>query len=113
MVTLRGDILVEWMSRSACKDVGAGPERDDFFGVEENAPMTKVEVANARFLCRAVCPVQRECLKSSLSGEEGWGVWGGYTAPERQRAFKLLVTTRAIMEAFDDGILDRLVRVRG
>lgn len=75
--------------------------------------MAKHEIAAARFLCRAVCPVQRECLKAALSGEEGWGVWGGYTAPERDRARKLLGSTRAIMEAYDEGTLDAVVMLRG
>lgn len=114
MVTLRGDILTEWMSRSACRHVPVGPDKDDFFGVSENAPMKGDEVAASKQICRTSCPVQWECLKAALSAEEGWGVWGGYTAPERLRAMKIFKTVRRVMEAFDDGILDAAVvrRVR-
>ena len=113
MVTLRGDVIWEWSEQSACADNAYGPHDDPFFGVAENAPMSKAEVARSRFLCRAVCPVQRECLKAALSGDEGWGVWGGYTAPERERARAALGTTRAIMDAYDDGVLDKVVMRRG
>lgn len=71
--------------------------------------MTKTEVAASRAICRSSCPVRRECLKAALSGEEGWGVWGGYTAPERLRAREVFGSTRAIMDAYDDGLLDKAV----
>jgi hypothetical protein len=71
--------------------------------------MSKAEVSSSKFLCRRICPVQRECLKAALSGGEAWGVWGGYTAAERERAVNALVTTRAVMAAYDAGTLDAMV----
>lgn len=96
-----------------CRSAEASPERDDFFGVAENAAMSAVEVERSKKMCK-VCPVRRECLKAALSGEEDWGVWGGYTAPERKRAVEAFGSTWAIMEAFDDQLLDQVVvrRVR-
>lgn len=113
MVTSRGDVLTEWASEAACRSLQTDALKDDFFGVEENASMSKAEVASARFICRSICPVARECLKAALSGGEGWGVWGGYTAAERARAVRMYRTTRAIMDAYDDDELDKAVIVRG
>jgi WhiB family redox-sensing transcriptional regulator len=41
----------------------------------------------ARALCRA-CPVQRECLEYSLSGQEPPGIWGGLNELERRRLLR-------------------------
>lgn len=30
------------------------------------------------------CPVQKKCIDWAMETEEPWGVWGGYTAHERQ-----------------------------
>lgn len=36
----------------------------------------------ARAICGG-CPVRTECLEAALARNEGWGIWGGYTADER------------------------------
>lgn len=74
--------------------------------------MTRAETAEAKATCRG-CQVQRECLKAALSAEETWGVWGGYSAPERKRAVEEYGTTDSILEAFDAGILSMTVVRRG
>jgi WhiB family redox-sensing transcriptional regulator len=109
MVTLRGDILTNWVKDAACRSVVVGPDQDDFFGIAENAPMSRAEVANSKSICRDFCPVQRECLKAALSAVEEWGVWGGYTAPERQRALRTYHNVKGVMLAFDSGILEAMV----
>ena len=113
MVTWRGDILTNWALDAACRGVVASPESDDFFGVSESAPMSRAEVASSKFICQRLCPVQRDCLRAALAGEEEWGVWGGLTAPERKRAKDILGSNRAIIEAFDDETLYPLVVRRG
>jgi hypothetical protein len=73
--------------------------------------MSREEVRAAKSVCSA-CPVRRECLKAALSGEEEWGVWGGFTAPERHRAVTLFGSRAAVMAAYDTGALGRAVVVR-
>lgn len=48
--------------------------------------MTRRQIAAARAVCHA-CPVARDCLAEAIEdGETEFGIWGGYTAPERLRA---------------------------
>lgn len=75
--------------------------------------MSRAEVARSKSLCADFCPVRRECLKAALSGGEEWGVWGGYTAPERERALLTYPSVKAIMAAFDRGTLSEQVVRRG
>jgi hypothetical protein len=113
MVTLRGDILTNWVKDAVCRHVVTGPEVDDFFGISESAPISRAEVARSKFICKNICPVQKECLKAALSGDEEWGVWGGYTAPERHRAMQTYGTVRMVMIAFEQGDLEKTVVRRG
>lgn len=46
--------------------------------------MSRAEVAEARSVC-GPCPVRSDCLEYALIADERWGVWGGLTAPERER----------------------------
>ena len=109
MVTWRGVILINWAKDAACRNADIGPERDDFYGIAENAPMSRAEVSASKFICHNLCPVQRECLKAALSGEEEWGVWGGFTAPERQRAMDFYKTVNKVMMAYDNNVLGKKV----
>jgi hypothetical protein len=113
MVTLRGDILTSWVQDAACRGSEPSVHQDDWFGVVENAPISRAEVARSKSLCANFCPVRRECLKAALSGGEEWGTWGGFTAPERVRALATLKTLKAVMAAYDDGTLSQLVVRRG
>jgi WhiB family redox-sensing transcriptional regulator len=36
----------------------------------------------------STCPVRSECLEYAIAAEERWGVWGGLTAPERERLMR-------------------------
>lgn len=44
-------------------------------------------IARAKALC-AECPVRDRCLEIALARREKDGVWGGYTARERQREIR-------------------------
>lgn len=68
--------------------------------------MSKPEVDRAKRIC-ASCPVRRTCLENGMSEE--WGIWGGYTKPERARALKALGGKEDVMDAFDDSTLDEAV----
>lgn len=68
--------------------------------------MSQPEVRNAKAMC-AECPARRACLAYGL--DEEWGIWGGYTKPERSRALDSLGSHAAIMAAYDDGDLDEAV----
>lgn len=85
-----------------------------FFGKSEMLPMSLREVKWARELC-ADCPVISHCLEAALLGEERWGVWGGTTPPERERALALHDgDIDAVMDEFLDGtLMDKVVKRRG
>jgi WhiB family redox-sensing transcriptional regulator len=57
---------------------------DIFYGVDE-APMTSVQIKDARKVC-IQCDVRRDCLISALMTNEPYGVWGGFTSFERKAA---------------------------
>lgn len=57
----------------------------------------------------AQCPVRRQCLETGLNEE--WGMWGGYTKPERMRALLALENDpETVLRALDTGELDDVVR---
>lgn len=70
--------------------------------------MSKAEVRAAKSVCY-LCPVRRECLEYALAAGERWGVWGGLTTPERDRAVMFLKTEERIMKAYDAGKLEAKV----
>lgn len=80
--------MTEWQSEALCLEVGP----DLFFSPDHDEPADETErrsqaaeaghqTAAARRVCSA-CPVWRECRIQGLS--EGYGVFGGMTANERQ-----------------------------
>ena len=78
------DVSVEhWSELGACD----GMDGDVFF---ENPP------AYAQTVCRR-CPVQAECLEHALLTGEEWGVWGGWTAPQRDGWLRWPQTRRCIV----------------
>lgn len=52
--------------------------------------------------------MRRDCLLYALLMNERWGVWGGLTHPERQRALETM-TVRKIMAEDKRGRLLKLV----
>lgn len=54
-----------------------------FYGTEDK-PMTLLELKNARDVCR-FCPARTDCLVDALKENERFGIWGGFTTPERDR----------------------------
>ena len=91
-----------WHKQAVCKGIGFSV----FYGAKESTPMTGPEIARGKQVCGA-CPVRRECLEFGLT--EGYGLWGGYTKPERARALFALGDVDTIMQAYDQGDLDLLV----
>lgn len=91
-------------------------------------PMPTRQVAAARSIC-ADCPVKRTCLVHALLQPEPFGIWGGYTTPERKRMFRAadqalnadagrvvrsseVEQIARIVVWFDDGVLDKKVVMR-
>lgn len=83
--------------------------------------MSRPEIDRAKTVCHQ-CPVRAICLEEALAAEEDWGIWGGYTRPERARALEVLgyidvagqgelvpADVETIMAAFYAGTLDVLV----
>ena len=83
--------------------------------------MSPPEINRAKAVC-AVCPVRATCLEEALLSGEEWGIWGGYTSPERVRATELLgyidvgsggelvpADAETVMDAFHTDQLDDLV----
>ena len=69
-----------WRSAGAC--LSADP--DLFFPISSTGPAER-QVARAKKIC-AGCSVRRECLEFALSNNQIYGIWGGTTADDRQRA---------------------------
>lgn len=67
--------------------------------------MSAPEVTRAKEVC-SQCPMRRDCLADGMN--EGWGVWGGYTKPERKRALDQLGDAETVLQAFDQGDLDQI-----
>jgi WhiB family redox-sensing transcriptional regulator len=71
-----------WMDRGACSD-----HDTDLWLASDHGPTANARIAEAVLVCRS-CPVRTECLEFALarSGrcENGTGVWGGLTPPERR-----------------------------
>jgi hypothetical protein len=92
-----------------------------FYGGRENAPMSQPEIRNAKVMCLG-CPVREQCLEEALLNGEDWGIWGGYTKPERARAVEVLgyidvlsggelvpADVQTVMDTYRAGELDLLV----
>lgn len=62
-----------WMADAACKG------KTELFFIERGGDTTA-----AKALCRG-CPVSAECLVLANARREGFGIWGGTSARERQR----------------------------
>lgn len=70
----------KWQDTAAC----AGEDLDLFFGSDGERPAEKeLRETVAKEVC-AACPAQRECLDHAISRPEKYGMWGGFTADERQ-----------------------------
>lgn len=94
-----------------------------FYGSRDNAPMSRPEIDRAKTMC-ASCPVRAVCLEEALANDEDWGIWGGYTRPERLRAAEalgyidvanagemMLADVETIMDAYFEGRMDELVQL--
>lgn len=55
-----------------------------FHGTSDKLPMSRAEVRAAKAVCY-MCPVQASCLEDAIARKDHWGVYGGMTAPERER----------------------------
>ena len=64
-----------WTDKAACRK--AKPET--FFPAKDDTPT----IRTAKQTC-TVCPVQADCLEHAISFGEYHGIWGGYTAKERE-----------------------------
>lgn len=85
--------------------------------------MSRPEIDRAKAIC-VQCPVRALCLQEALASEDDWGIWGGYTRPERVRAVEALgfidvgakgelvrADVETVMDAFHTGQLDALVQL--
>tara|TARA_Y100000361_G_C11091414_1_gene306636 strand:- start:115 stop:402 length:288 start_codon:yes stop_codon:yes gene_type:complete len=64
---------MDWADQGKCRDL----QTDIFFA--EGGKQAKL----AKVICVA-CPVREECLDYAIRNFELYGIWGGYTAPERR-----------------------------
>ena len=69
-----------WRAAGAC--LHADPEL--FFPIS-TAGQAIIQIAQAKAVC-ARCPVRRQCLEFARAHEPCYGVWGGTTLEERERA---------------------------
>lgn len=68
-------------------------------------------MARARAIC-SLCPVREVCLEFALVLGDGWGIWGGYTGAERDRALVVLGSVETVMRRFQEGTLAEVAIVR-
>jgi WhiB family transcriptional regulator, redox-sensing transcriptional regulator len=66
----------DWRSDAACRGVSA-PFHQDL------QPAHVHRISRAKAVC-ATCPVRPQCAAYALAAEEPHGVWGGFTARERE-----------------------------
>jgi WhiB family transcriptional regulator, redox-sensing transcriptional regulator len=69
-----------WRSAGAC--LSADP--DLFFPISAKGAVEK-QVARAKMIC-AGCRVRQECLEFAQTHDLTYGIWGGTTPEDRQRA---------------------------
>jgi WhiB family transcriptional regulator, redox-sensing transcriptional regulator len=70
----------DWQSASAC--LSADP--DLFFPISGKGPAEK-QITRAKMIC-AGCGVRQECLEFAMTHALTYGIWGGTTPEDRQRA---------------------------
>ena len=69
-----------WRSAGACRSA----DPDLFFPISPAGPGQR-QIARAKVIC-AGCDVRQECLDFALSHDQVYGIWGGTTPEDRQRA---------------------------
>jgi WhiB family transcriptional regulator, redox-sensing transcriptional regulator len=69
-----------WRSAGAC--LSADP--DLFFPISAIG-LAEQQIALAKMIC-AKCGVKQKCLEFALTHDQIYGIWGGTTAEDRQRA---------------------------
>jgi WhiB family redox-sensing transcriptional regulator len=69
-----------WRSAGAC--LSADP--DLFFPISSAGPGER-QIARAKMICGG-CQVRQECLDFALAHDQLYGIWGGTTPEDRQRA---------------------------
>lgn len=72
----------DWQMQAACR----GQDTANFYHPEnERGPSRVRREMRAKAVC-ATCPVVESCLRWALAAREPYGVWGGMSAEERERA---------------------------
>lgn len=66
-----------------------------FSTVGDRADDNSVHTKTARFLC-GTCPVMAACAKYAIEHDERWGMWGGMTRVQRERAARKRARTRTL-----------------
>jgi WhiB family transcriptional regulator, redox-sensing transcriptional regulator len=67
-----------WRSSAACRSA----DPDLFF---PGSSAAQKQIARAKVIC-AECRVRRECLEFAVTRDQNYGIWGGTTPEDRQRA---------------------------
>jgi WhiB family transcriptional regulator, redox-sensing transcriptional regulator len=70
----------DWRSAGAC--LSADP--DLFFPISMTGSAFE-QIARAKAVC-AGCTVRRQCLEFAMDHDQTYGIWGGTTPEDRQRA---------------------------
>lgn len=71
----------DWQRRGACR----GRDSAQFFHPDGERGSSRARREQAAKLVCASCPVRAECAAHSLTVQEPYGVWGGFTEAERLR----------------------------
>ena len=79
MTTVTGR-ATNWRSDGACRNA----DPDLFFPISMTGRALE-QIARAKSIC-ARCPVRRQCLDFAQTHDPIYGIWGGTTPDDRQRA---------------------------
>lgn len=87
-------VQTEWQAKAACR--GVDPEL--FFPVGEVGVANEAQIAQAKAYCHS-CPVASTCLDYALRGKIPQGIFGGFTAGEREKLLRRMAKVGAVTEA--------------
>jgi WhiB family redox-sensing transcriptional regulator len=78
---LRPQILEDWMVNAVCSSV----DPEVWFPPRSGSSVPAKRICNG-FKDNPPCPVRDECLAYALRNDERFGVWGGMSGRERNKA---------------------------
>ena len=82
---------IGWQGRAACADPTLGFDPtwwtdDDVRSMGQSRDEREANRRRALHICNSICPVRESCCDYALRQKEPFGIWGGMTKAEREKA---------------------------